>query len=116
MQGINLKGIGNMVSTCLILHNMGVSDRVMETVNKQNVASTTAVLEYGEDIVDATTFPDGMVGVNQHRTQVAAVTTIARFNETLAETVANNKEWKSLNDPIEWARLQKALIKSKGAL
>jgi hypothetical protein len=102
-----------MVSTCLILHNMGVSDRVMDTVNERYVASTTAVPEYGEEIVDATTFPDGM---NQPRTQVAAVTTIARFNETLAETVANNKEWKSLNNPIEWARLQKALINSKRAL
>jgi Plant transposon protein len=43
MQGISLQRIGNMVSTCLILHNMGISDRVMETVNKRYVASTTAV-------------------------------------------------------------------------
>jgi Plant transposon protein len=114
MQGINLHGIGDMVTTCLILHNMGVSDRVMGDVNKRYVASTHAIPEHASDIVDATTFPTGIANVNQP--QVAAVTTCARFDEVLAQTVANNKEWKSLNDPVEWGRLQKALINSKGSI
>jgi hypothetical protein len=45
MQGNSPKGIGNMVSSCLILHNMG-------TVNERYVASTDADPEYGNDIVD----------------------------------------------------------------
>jgi hypothetical protein len=103
-----------MVSTCLILRNMGVSDGVMSNVNKRYVASTNALPEHANDVVDAATFLSGIV--NSRSTPVSAVTTIAHFNEVLATIFANNKEWKSLNDPIEWGRLNKALIRSKGSI
>jgi Plant transposon protein len=56
IQGLCLVGIGNMVATCLILHNMGVSDRVMGDVNKRYEPSTYADAEFARDTVDATAF------------------------------------------------------------
>jgi Plant transposon protein len=60
MQERSLTGIGNMVSTCLIFHNMGVSDRVRGNVNVCYMASTIAEPEYSTDTVDATSFPVGV--------------------------------------------------------
>lgn len=97
------KGIANMVATCLILHNMCVSDRVMGTVAKDYVPSSrVAEKETGGDVVDSETV-DQSRNRNQNRRTVA--TSIANFAPDLATTIAERQEWKSLKDPDEWARL-----------
>jgi hypothetical protein len=115
MHAINLSSIANMVSTCLELHSMGVSDRVMGNANTPYIASTYAEVERATDTIDAIILP---VGINSSLLvgQSISVTTVAQFNSVLAETVANNKEWKQLKDPVEWARLQTSLISSKGCI
>jgi hypothetical protein len=38
----------------------------------------------------------------------------ATQQQRLSKIVAERKEWKILRDPVEWARLQRALIDTKG--
>jgi Plant transposon protein len=61
MQAINLINIYNLiVSTCLILHNMGVLDRAMGNLSIMYIPNY-APPEYIEDTHDATNFPGGNI-------------------------------------------------------
>jgi Plant transposon protein len=103
MHAINLTNISNLVTTCLILHNMGVADRVMEDIHLDYIP-TNAPPETVADTCDATTFPAGIV---LNTPQNMTGTTI---DETVAITIANKREWAALKDPKEWGRLQTALM------
>jgi hypothetical protein len=85
---------------------MSVSDRVMEDVNKRYVASIFATEEIVEDVGDEATTALQQ-DTNQQR---AGRDTISDFDEVLAKTVAQPKEWKQLKNPTEWYHLQNALI------
>jgi hypothetical protein len=52
--------IANMVSTCLILHNMGVLDRFMVNANVAYIASTYSEPEHSVDTLDATVVAVGI--------------------------------------------------------
>jgi Plant transposon protein len=107
IHSLNLSCITNLVATCIILHNMCVSDRVMGNVNERYVASTIAMEEHAADVCDAPTnmeCPRRREGKNS----------ISEFNEVLATTIAKRSEWKQMKNPTEWARLQNALIRLKG--
>jgi hypothetical protein len=81
---IEHKYIASMVSCCLILHNMGVEDRVMGGVGKRY--DPGAVAPHEEDEEAPTTLPeeeqqecaDG--GVHPPPVEVAATTTIRAFD------------------------------------
>jgi Plant transposon protein len=108
IHAIDQRAIANMVATCIILHNMCVSDRVMGSVEKDYVPSTVAEKETAGDVTDSET-------VNQNRNHRRTVATaVATFEPELATTIAEREEWKMLKDPDEWARLQRALINYKG--
>jgi hypothetical protein len=65
MHAINLTNICNLVSTCLILHNMGVADRIMQDIHKDYIPAN-APPETVADTWDATIFPAGIVINTQH--------------------------------------------------
>jgi hypothetical protein len=109
IHAIDRKSISNMVATCIILHNMCVSDRVMGSAENDYVPSTVADRESAVDVVDSESVR------NQNSTNRRTVaTSIANFPPELAGLIAEREEWKMLKDPDEWARLQRALIDNKG--
>jgi hypothetical protein len=109
IQAMDRKSIASMVATCIILHNMCVSDRVMRSVEKEYLPSQVAERETAGNVTDSDTVTQN--NRNHHRTVATAV---ANFEPELATTIAEREEWKMLKDPDEWARLQRALINYKG--
>jgi hypothetical protein len=108
IHAIDRGAIANMVGTCIILHNMAVSDRVMGSVEKAYVPSQMAEKETAGDVFDCDSV------VNQTRNVRTVATAVATFAPELASTIAEREEWKMLKDPEEWARLQRALIDYQG--
>ena len=92
-----------MMATCLILHNMCVSDRVMGSIDLDYKASKVAEKETPSDTVD----DERLLRLAPARLPAAVVNTDLRIEK---------QEWKQLKDPVEWARLQRALINFKGTL
>jgi hypothetical protein len=117
IHSMDMKAITNLVGTCLILHNMAVSDRVMGDVNAVYVPSTVAPPEH-PSCNEATTPTTLSSGLNVSFPQPSVATlppTAARAAQLrINRVVAERKEWKILKDPTEWARLQRALIAFKG--
>jgi hypothetical protein len=128
---MNLKSIASLVACCIVLHNMGVSDRVMGDCNERYVPHSVekeeeeeaveAVVEQqdGEDIVVDQRFENDPVAIGRsnrvgRQGANAAVNGLNAFNTELAQTVANRREWMGLKDDLEWNRLQQALIRFKG--
>ena len=114
---IELESISMMVSCCLVLHNMAVSDRVMGDVSKRYSPSTKeGVRLQQEEIVEEVGVQEEAQESSSAGHHGAVTTTVRSFDVDLAETVANRKKngWQSLKDPREWARLQSALIQLKG--
>jgi Plant transposon protein len=105
IHSINLINVSNLVLTCLILHNMGVSDRVMGDPTIPYVPNYAPPENMG-DTHDATNFPGG----NAAPATNASANVRPIINEGLATTIAYKTEWALLKDPKEWARLQNALL------
>jgi Plant transposon protein len=110
---IDLKAIANMMATCIVLHNMCVSDRVMGDVHARYRPSSGVAQEKASDVEDLPTaqVPPPPTGVHV----VPAATGIDSFDARLARTIADREEWKALKNHEEWSRLQAALIQFKGS-
>jgi hypothetical protein len=111
IHSMDLGSISKLMGTCLILHNMAVSDRVMGDVNRRYVPSTVAEKESPVEVFPTDWQPTPSQGRWRQRT---GATAISNFDDRLAANIAERTEWKILRDPVEWARLQRALIDLKG--
>jgi hypothetical protein len=111
IQTVDPKYIASMVSCCLILHNMGVSDRVMGDVrtwyDPGSVVEQQEVEEQEDGDETGSMVPQGGGLALQ---QVATSTTIRAFDIELARVITQRQEMKGLTNEAECIRLQKALI------
>ena len=134
---MDLKSISNLVVCCIILHNMGVSDRVMGDVRKMYLRTE----DDGEEDIVAMEVPTDEVQDPAMMSQTEEVVIVENNNNNnddslveeriappgasqrvttsaldpeLALTIATRHEWEALKDPVEWNRLQQALVKYKG--
>ena len=103
-----LKKVSTVVSACLIMHNMCVSDRIMEgnVYARYNPANNVM-----EDEVD--------VGIeNENGAETAMPTQIGLANADHANVIDNvlarQNHWREVNDATEHARLHSALRDLKG--
>jgi Plant transposon protein len=105
MHQINLEQIGNRVTACIILHNMGVSDRVMDGDPRavydpmNSFESPNTTIENPNDLVD-------FQGPTTHwSTNTVGDMTFG------AEIMAARKRWSFLADERNFRRLHVALMK-----
>jgi hypothetical protein len=118
---IEMRGIASLVTCCLVLHNMGVSDRVMGDARETYCPSKSTVegpeLPYAdpEDVLAINTPPPPDGGVAVARRAPAVTTNLASMDRGLANALAEREEWMALKDVTEWSRLQRALISFKGS-
>jgi hypothetical protein len=115
IHALDTKGICATVATCIVLHNMAVSDRVMGDVNLRYDPSIDHLPP--ERPVSSGILPEGRnpTEAQTRRCQRVCATGLASFDSRLAATVAERDEWKVLKDGNEWSRLQCAMVKLKGS-
>jgi hypothetical protein len=132
----NTDTIAKLVTCCLLLHNMAVSDRVMDGDVRARYCPFECAEGGVRDKEVPTELPDendeefipiaATVGAaattdvshtvaRRGKTKERSVTTLSAFEAKLAATVAHRDEWKALKDDKEWARLQTALMRQRGA-
>ncbi|KAG7373891.1 plant transposon protein [Nitzschia inconspicua] len=110
---LRLEEIGAMVTTCLVLHNICVSDRIMGDVHARYDPSYNLS-------VDETTYADTTQCRNTIEKQRpvdsndVAVNGLANFNPVGARAIAQRSEFRKLEDRDEWNRLNTAILKLKG--
>ena len=97
--------IYNLAATCLIMHNMCVQERIMGNCNDRYNPS----IEAEPEIVDDVTLPIEGSEANTERPRL-----LADFGVHLSNEVRRRREWLDLIDPVEWGRLQEALISWTG--
>jgi hypothetical protein len=112
IQTIDPKYIASMVSCCLILHNMGVSDRVMGDVHTRYDPGSVVLEEVeGEDEESIAAATAGIpAGERSVVVGPAATTTIRAFDVELAKVITQRDEMRGLANEAECVRLQRALI------
>jgi hypothetical protein len=109
-----IKDIAARMTACLILHNMLVSDRVMEYPTKSDDLAASIVMK--EVVVEQ---PADLRQV-QNKFTTEYETTDTTTNNQKTESVKNlivsrRDRWLSLSDTGEHARLHAALLKMKGS-
>jgi len=119
-QHINPDLIGERVATCLILHNMCVSDRVMLDVHAQYNPSSSIVggintVDQEDAIVDQ---PDDLFMAQGGGTSQANRATVGTNNCSVPEirALTRAQRWKGLRDGGEVQRLHTALLKGVNRL
>jgi hypothetical protein len=101
-----------MVACWLILHNMCVSERVMESCTVTYDPSVEADPEL--EVQDAVRFPPGVNLPVEASAPPPPVALIREFERDIAASVVRNREFVGLRDVEEWGRLQAAIIRHKG--
>jgi hypothetical protein len=109
-----IKDIAARMTTCLILHNMLVSDRVMKDPTKSYDPAASVVME------EATVEQPADLRQVQNQFSPEYETTDTTTNNQKTESVKNlivsrRDRWLSLSDTGEHARLYAALLKMKGS-
>ena len=126
---IDPKHIGSMVACCIILHNMGVCDRVMgDTERRYDPGSADEDEVEEEEIEEEQAVADLVVGLgldnnnnnnNQELPpspvrplppQPIVTTNIRDFDIELAQMITQRSEIRTLENKAECLRLQRALI------
>jgi len=110
----NLKHIGNKVSTCLILHNMCVSDRVMGDVNKRydpafSVESFVEVVEQPPDLDKVQGLADAQSGAGVVNDNFG----VRNLPMDAIQGLTSTDRWKELTSVDHHNRLIQALMKEK---
>jgi hypothetical protein len=118
---ISLVKMSNTVSACLIMHNMSVSDRVMD-------GNVHAVYDPGE-LVYNDGYLDEVLELTENNNeyaaaannngnqgeQLAAIGIANAGNETIVQNmIARQANWQNLSDTDEHSRLHAALMRVKG--
>ena len=117
------ESIYNLVACCLVMHNMCVQERIMGNCDDRYDPSIEAD---PEQVPPATIAPgiDNQLTIDNTSTTNDAATVdeeeppppalFAEFNADVTAAVLRKREWLDLVDPVEWSRLQAALIGLKG--
>jgi Plant transposon protein len=105
MHQMDLECIGSRVAACLILHNMCVSDRVMEDVRDvydpaYSIVGDESSIEYPSELVQIRT-PVGDSDVS--------TTGVSFASQNTAFALTRKERWTSLTDDREFKRLHLAL-------
>ena len=118
---ISLVKMSNTVSACLIMHNMSVSDRVMD-------GNLHAVYDPGEVVFNSGLLDDNVLEMmetndeyaaaanNGNQGEQAAVIGLANAgNECIVQNIiARKANWQNLSDTDEHSRLHAALMRVIG--
>ena len=99
---MNEESIYNLAASCLIMHNMCVQERIMGNCNERYDPSIEGELE-DVPATHGRSSPDSL-----------PPRLMADFSVELTSEVLRRREWLNLVDPLEWSRLQTALIQFKG--
>ena len=118
---LHMGGATNLTACCIILHNMGVSDRIMgdvyarydpsKVVDNSGVSHMQVDAGVDNNITHRVTAPSFSTETNDHREQL-----LQNFGrgDYAAMGVLRLLEEKELVDEVEWRRLQMALLNEKG--
>ena len=101
-----------MVTSCLIMHNMCISERVMESCTVTYDPSVEADPEV--EVEDAVRFPPGVNLPIEALAPPPPLALIRDFGRDITASVVRNREFVGLRDVEEWGRLQAAIIRHKG--
>jgi hypothetical protein len=105
---LDLKVIGKRVNTCLLLHNMCVSDRVMDA-DVYARYDPSAAIELKEIVVE---HPDDLLNV-QGGYEAPPEIGYAEQPHEVRNAMSTRNEWMRLLDIGEHERLHKAIVKKK---
>ncbi len=115
-QGHSLNKISNIVSACLIMHNMCVSGRVMD-------GNIYAVYNPGHNVENEQQILEDLLGIlidnnntREGEDEILARNGLANSNNEFVvhHMLARQTNWQALNDRNEHARLHSALLRFKG--
>ncbi len=112
---MDLRCVYNMAACCLIMHNMGVQERVMESCTVRYDPSVEADPPEVEVVNAARLFPPG-VNIPRDALLPAPPVRLIRDldRDVLAMSIVRQREFMGLRDTDEWGRLQVAMIRFKG--
>jgi hypothetical protein len=99
-----------MVTSCLIFHNMCISERVMESCTVTYDPSVDAGDPELEVQQDAVRFPPGVYLPVEALAPPPPVALIREFDRDIAASVVRNREFVGLRDVEERGQLQAAII------
>ncbi len=117
---ISLVKMSDTVSACLIMHNMSVSDRVMDGNVHAVYDPGELVLSDGhlEDVLEMTEYNDEYAAAANNGNQGEQEATIGLANagnEFIIENmIARQANWQNLSDTNEHSCLHAALMRVKG--
>jgi hypothetical protein len=110
---MDLRCVYNMAACCLIMHNMGVQERVMGSCTDRYDPSVEADPEV--EVVNAARFPPGVnIPRDALRPAPPPLRLIRHLDRDVAISIVRQREFIGLRDTEEWGRLQAAMIRFKG--
>jgi hypothetical protein len=109
---MDLRCVYNMAACCLIMHNMGVQERVMESCTARYDPSVEADPEV--EVVNAARLPAGVNIPRDALLPAPPVRLIRDLDRDVAMSIVRQREFVGLRDTDEWGRLQAAMIRFKG--
>ncbi len=123
IQSLHLSGATNLTACCIILHNMGVSDRIMDDVyaryDPSKVVEGGGLVRMNNDAeyfppgVDRSSAPKGLPReVEEHRQNL--LESFERGDYVAMGLLRLLEEKELMNEDEEWRRLQMALLSDKG--
>lgn len=101
------------MATCIVLHNMCVSDRIMEDCWEEYDPATIIETMTGEIEVDTNEDADDNHNVIENHQGNTTGVGIANAPTAVANMITNSDRFNELTNRDEHARLMKALIRSK---
>jgi len=106
-----LTDIANRVANCVILHNMCVSDRVMDGDTNATYNPTTQILEVvAPTDVDMPSNLADVQGIGDKVTIDTLSIGLSAAPTEVQQLINRKREWKSLQDLVEHSRLHTALM------
>ena len=111
--GHSLKQISNVVSACLIMHNMCVSDRVMggDVYARYNPANSLTIDE--DEMIENENGEEIDAAAREERRQRIGLANAGNAN-VVQNVLERQNHWQEVNDRQEHARLHRALLALKG--
>ena len=112
-----LERIEAMVTSALILHNMCVSDRIMEGDCRARYNPANSLLETEDGAINVEPPPDQLEVQSQYtkRTRTRSCNVgVDNADEEVVEVVSRRRRWMELHDKEECARLHNALMETLG--
>jgi hypothetical protein len=103
-----------MVTSCLIMHNMCISERAMESCTVTYDPSVEADPEV--EVEDAVRFPPGVNLPIEALAPPPPLALIRDFGSDMEISFVRNREIVGLRDVEEWGRLQAAIFRPKGRM